>query len=55
MARRLNAAPDRADPHLGTGTIALTVNALISAIVLLLLIRLFCGGGFGCWWRCRYW
>jgi hypothetical protein len=35
--------------------IALTVNALISAIVLLLLIRLFRGGCYGYGWRRRYW
>ena len=31
--------------HLGVGTVALIVNATIGAIVLLLLIRLFGGGG----------
>ena len=55
MACCLNAAPGRADPHLGTGIIALTVNALISAVALLLLIRLFRGIGYSYGWRSRYW
>ena len=33
--------------HLGVGLVALTVNALIGAIVLLLILRLVAGGGWG--------
>jgi len=41
--------------HIGTGILALIFNALIGAIVLLLLIRLVHGGGYGYRWRRRYW
>jgi len=37
----------RLNIHLGTGFIALTVNALIGAIVLLFVLRLIGGGGWG--------
>ena len=41
--------------HLGVGTISLIVNATLGAIVLLLVIRLFTGGGgFGGGWRGRF-
>ena len=33
--------------HLGTGIIALILNAFIGAVVLLLILRLVSGGGFG--------
>ena len=35
------------DIHLGTGIIALILNAFIGAVVLLLILRLVSGGGFG--------
>lgn len=38
--------------HLGTGIISSIINALIGAIILLFLIRLVSGGGFG---RKRWW
>ena len=41
--------------HLGSGIIALIFNALIGALVLLLVVRLFRGGGYGYRWRRRYW
>jgi uncharacterized membrane protein YeaQ/YmgE (transglycosylase-associated protein family) len=41
--------------HVGSGIIALIFNALIGAIVLLLLIRLIHGGGYGYRWRRRSW
>ena len=41
--------------HLGSGIIALIINALIGALVLLLLVRLFRGGGYGYSWLRRYW
>lgn len=41
--------------QLGSGIIALIFNALIGAIVLLLLLRLVSGGGYGSRWRRRYW
>jgi uncharacterized membrane protein YeaQ/YmgE (transglycosylase-associated protein family) len=49
----------RLNVHLGTGIVALIINALVGAIVLLLLVRLVTGGGFG-WrrgfsWRRRFW
>ena len=41
--------------HLGVGTISLIVNATVGAIVLLLVIRVFTGGGrFGGGWRGRF-
>lgn len=39
--------------HLGTGTVALVVNATLGAIVLLILLRLISGGGGG-GWRSRF-
>jgi len=39
--------------HLGSGIIALIFNALIGALVLLFLLRLFRGGGYR--WRRRFW
>jgi uncharacterized membrane protein YeaQ/YmgE (transglycosylase-associated protein family) len=45
----------RLNIHLGVGTVGLIVNASIGAIVLLLVIRLFVGGGrFGGGWRGRF-
>ena len=45
----------RLNIHLGVGTVGLIVNATIGAIVLLLVIRLFAGGGrFGGGWRGRF-
>ena len=45
----------RLNIHLGTGTVALTINATIGAIVLLLIIRLVSGGGrFGGGWGGRF-
>lgn len=41
----------RIDIHLGVGIVALVLNALIGAVVLLLLLRLIGGGG----WRGRRW
>ena len=38
--------------HLGTGMVALVVNATLGAIVLLIVLRLISGGGGG--WRGRY-
>ena len=38
--------------HLGTGTVALVVNATLGAIVLLIFLRLISGGGGG--WRSRF-
>jgi uncharacterized membrane protein YeaQ/YmgE (transglycosylase-associated protein family) len=41
--------------HLGVGLVALTINALIGAIVLLLILRLVSGGGWGYRrWRRRW-
>ena len=37
----------RLNIHLGAGIVALIVNALIGAIVLLLILRLIAGGGWG--------
>ena len=40
--------------HLGTGLISAIVNATIGAVLLLLIVRLVRGGGFGwqrSWWR----
>src|SRR6187455_2151586 len=40
--------------HLGTGLISAIVNATIGAVLLLLVVRLVRGGGWGCqrsWWR----
>ena len=49
----------RLNIHLGSGMVALIINALIGALVLLLLLRLLRGGGWG-WrrgysWRRRSW
>ncbi len=41
--------------HLGSGIIALIFNALIGAIILLLVVRLLRGGGYGYRWRRRFW
>jgi uncharacterized membrane protein YeaQ/YmgE (transglycosylase-associated protein family) len=46
----------RLNIHLGTGTVALIVNATIGAIVLLLIVRLVSGSGrFGRFGRRRWW
>jgi uncharacterized membrane protein YeaQ/YmgE (transglycosylase-associated protein family) len=46
----------RLNIHLGTGTVALIINATIGAIVLLLIVRLVAGGGrFGRFGRRRWW
>jgi uncharacterized membrane protein YeaQ/YmgE (transglycosylase-associated protein family) len=46
----------RLNIHLGTGTVALIINATIGAIVLLLIVRLVSGGGrFGRLGRRRWW
>jgi uncharacterized membrane protein YeaQ/YmgE (transglycosylase-associated protein family) len=37
--------------HLGTGVISAIVNATIGAMLLLLIVRLFRGGGWGSRWR----
>jgi uncharacterized membrane protein YeaQ/YmgE (transglycosylase-associated protein family) len=39
--------------HLGTGIVALVVNATLGAIVLLIILRLISGGGGG-GWRSRF-
>jgi uncharacterized membrane protein YeaQ/YmgE (transglycosylase-associated protein family) len=39
----------RLDIHLGTGIVALVVNATLGAIVLLLILRLISGAGGGGW------
>jgi uncharacterized membrane protein YeaQ/YmgE (transglycosylase-associated protein family) len=45
----------RLNIHFGVGTVGLIINATIGAIVLLLLIRLFAGGGrFGGGWGGRF-
>jgi uncharacterized membrane protein YeaQ/YmgE (transglycosylase-associated protein family) len=41
--------------HLGSGIVALIFNALIGALVLLLIVRLVHGGGYGYRWRRRSW
>ena len=41
--------------QLGSGIIALIFNALIGALVLLLIVRLVHGGGYGYRWRRRSW
>jgi len=42
--------------HLGTGILALILNAFIGAVVLLLILRLVSGGGFGrARWGGRRW
>jgi uncharacterized membrane protein YeaQ/YmgE (transglycosylase-associated protein family) len=46
----------RLNIHLGTGTVALIINATIGAIVLLLIVRLISGGGrFRRFGRRRWW
>jgi uncharacterized membrane protein YeaQ/YmgE (transglycosylase-associated protein family) len=37
----------RLNIHLGAGIVALIINAFVGAIVLLLILRLFAGGGWG--------
>jgi len=37
----------RLNIHLGVGIVALIINAFVGAIVLLLILRLFAGGGWG--------
>jgi uncharacterized membrane protein YeaQ/YmgE (transglycosylase-associated protein family) len=45
----------RVNIHLGVGIVALIINALVGAIVLLLIIRLLGGGGWGYGrWRRRW-